>query len=64
LAHSKLYRPLLAGIPIAALSVAVPFVNRLEPRIFGLPFVLAWIAGWVVITPAFLWLLGRLDRRW
>jgi hypothetical protein len=46
------------------LSVAVPFVNHVEPRILGLPFVLAWIAGWVVVTPAFLWTLGRVERHW
>jgi hypothetical protein len=60
----KAYRTILAAIPIAALSVAVPFVNRVDPRIFGLPFVLAWIAGWVLITPAFLWTIGRMEKRW
>ena len=57
-------RVLLALTPIAALTVAVPFVNRLEPRVLGLPFVLAWIVLWVAITPAFLWTIGRLERRW
>jgi Protein of unknown function (DUF3311) len=60
----KAYRTILAAIPIAALSVAAPFVNRVDPRIFGLPFVLAWIAGWVLITPAFLWTIGRMEKRW
>jgi Protein of unknown function (DUF3311) len=64
LAINRFIRILLAGIPIAALSVAVPFVNHVEPRILGLPFVLAWIAGWVVVTPAFLWTLGRVERHW
>jgi Protein of unknown function (DUF3311) len=57
-------RATLAAIPIAALSVAVPFVNHVEPRILGLPFVLAWIVAWVLATPAFLWTIGRLERRW
>jgi hypothetical protein len=61
---NRLIRILLAGIPIAALSVAVPFVNHVEPRVLGLPFVLAWIAGWVIVTPAFLWTLGRVERHW
>lgn len=55
---------LLAATPIAALTVAVPFVNRLEPRILGLPFILAWIMAWVLLTPAFIWSIGRLDRHW
>ena len=54
----------LAAIPIAALSVAVPLVNRVEPRILGLPFVLFWIVAWTFLTPLFLWAVGRLERRW
>jgi hypothetical protein len=57
-------RLLLPAIPFAALSIAVPLINRIEPRILGLPFVLAWIAAWVVLTPAFLWTLGRVEKRW
>jgi hypothetical protein len=57
-------RLILAAIPIAALTVAVPLVNRVEPRIGGLPFLLCWIAGWVLLTPAFLWTIGRVERRW
>ncbi len=57
-------RLVLAAIPIAALSIAVPLVNRIEPRVAGLPFLLAWIVGWVLVTPAFLWTIGRMERRW
>ena len=57
-------RILLAAVPIAALTVAVPFVNRIEPRVLGLPFLLFWLTAWVVLTPAFLWGIGRLEKRW
>ena len=57
-------RYLLAAIPFCAVSVVVPFVNRVEPRIFGLPFLLAWIAFWVLVTPAFIWGIGRIEGRW
>lgn len=57
-------RVLLAAIPIVALSFAVPLVNRVEPRVLGLPFVLFWIVAWVLLTPAFLWTIGRVERRW
>lgn len=57
-------RILLAAVPIVALTVAVPFVNRDEPHVFGLPFLLAWIAWWVLLTPAFIWTIGRVERRW
>jgi hypothetical protein len=57
-------RVFLAAIPLTALTVAVPFVNRVEPRVFGLPFLLFWIAAWVLLTPVALWTVGRLERRW
>lgn len=57
-------RVLLAAIPIAALSFAVPLVNRVDPRVLGMPFVLFWIAAWVMLTPAFLWTIGRIEKRW
>jgi Protein of unknown function (DUF3311) len=57
-------RILLAAVPIAALTVAVPFVNRIEPRVLGLPFLLFWLTAWVVLTPVFLWGIGRVEKRW
>lgn len=57
-------RLLLAAVPIAALTVAVPFVNRVEPRILGLPFLLAWLLAWVLASPLFLWAIGRVERHW
>ena len=44
------------------LTFAVPLVNRVEPRIFGLPFLLAWIAFWVILTPLFVYSIYRLDN--
>jgi hypothetical protein len=62
--EALLLRAVLAAIPFAALSIAIPLVNRVEPRIFGLPFLLCWIVAWVSLTPAFLWTMGRLERHW
>ncbi len=44
----------VAFIPALALVAGLPFVNRLEPIVLGLPFLLAWILGWVLATPLFL----------
>jgi hypothetical protein len=55
-------RVVLAAIPPAMLTLGIPFANHVEPRIFGLPFLLAWIVGWILLTPAFLALVARLDR--
>jgi hypothetical protein len=45
---------ILALTPALALVAGLPFVNRLEPVVLGLPFLLLWILGWVLLTPAFL----------
>lgn len=58
----KLYRA-LPLIPAVALTGAGWFANRLEPTVFGLPFLLAWIVGWVLATSATMWVVYRLDQR-
>ncbi len=53
----------LALVPAAAI-LAAPFVaNRVEPLIFGLPFLLAFITGWVLATSAIMALVFALDER-
>jgi len=44
----------VAFVPALALVAGLPFVNRLEPIVLGLPFLLSWILGWVLATPLFL----------
>jgi len=53
----------VGAVPFAALVLALPFVNRLRPMVFGLPFVLFWILLWVALTPLALFLADRFDRR-
>ena len=55
---------LLATVPFLTLVFALPFVNRLEPFILGLPFLLFWILAWVAITPLILWGAYLLERRY
>ena len=52
----------VAAIPVLMLTLGIPFANRVEPRIFGLPFLLAWIVLWILLTPACLAVVARLDR--
>lgn len=54
---------LLALVPLCALLFAPYIANRIEPRIAGMPFLLAWIVAWVVITSAVMALLLVLDDR-
>ena len=51
----------LALIPAVMITFAIPFVNHVEPRIFGLPFLLAWIVVWICLTPAFLGAVHRIE---
>jgi hypothetical protein len=60
----KSARFIVVAIPLLALTFAVPFVNRIEPRIFGLPFLLVWVTVWALITPVFLWTVGRIEHHW
>jgi hypothetical protein len=52
----------VAFIPTATLVGGLPFVNRLEPFVLGLPFLLFWFAAWVLATPVFLGLAYLLLR--
>jgi hypothetical protein len=58
----KFYRA-LPVIPAVALIGSGWFANRVEPRVFGVPFLLGWIVGWVLLTSATMWLVYHLDHR-
>ncbi|HEY3686159.1 MAG TPA: DUF3311 domain-containing protein [Streptosporangiaceae bacterium] len=48
-------------VPVVLYGVA-PFVaNRIEPRVFGIPFLLFWIIAATVVSPLVIWLASRLD---
>lgn len=57
------WRIVLVGVPVVMLSIGVPLVDRIQPRILGLPFTLAWIVFWVIATSASLYTLFRLEGR-
>jgi Protein of unknown function (DUF3311) len=59
--NRHLLQILLACIPAAALTIAAPLANRVQPRIVGLPFFLAYIVIWVLLTPLFMWVVYRLE---
>jgi hypothetical protein len=54
---------LLALLPAAALLGAPFIANRVTPRILGLPFLLAWTVGAVLLTALTMAVIHRLDRR-
>ena len=57
------YALLFGAVPFITLVLALPFVNRVEPFILGLPFVLFWIILWVALTPLFLYAAYRCEQK-
>ena len=51
----------LAVIPFLALIVGPFFVNRTEPLVLGLPFLLAWIVAWILLTSAIMAIIYAAD---
>lgn len=54
---------ILGALPFITLVFALPLVNRIEPIILGLPFLLFWIISWVVLTPLILFVAYCLERK-
>lgn len=40
----------------------IPLANRVEPYVFGLPFLLFWIVAWVVGTSGVMGFIYAIDR--
>ena len=47
----------LAALPFIAILIGTAFVNSVEPLVFGLPLVLAWLVLWVILTAAIMALI-------
>ena len=52
---------LLAALPFIGILLGVPFVNRVEPLVLGMPFVLGWIVLWVILISIIMAVIYRLD---
>ncbi len=57
----RLYH-LAALLPTIGLLAGIPFANRVEPFVLGLPFLLFWIVAWVVATSAIMGVIWWLDH--
>ena len=42
----------LAALPFVGMLVLIPWVNRTDPFVLGLPFLLFWVVIWVALTAA------------
>ncbi|WP_370223459.1 DUF3311 domain-containing protein [Cytobacillus sp.] len=57
----KKYSQLLLLIPFIGMCVLLPAANRIEPYILGLPFLLFWIAVWMILSSVILFIVYKLD---
>ncbi|WP_088810914.1 MULTISPECIES: DUF3311 domain-containing protein [Listeria] len=49
-------------IPFLFILGGIPFANRIYPLIFGIPFVLAYIAAGVILSSIILFLLYKWEQ--
>jgi hypothetical protein len=55
-------RALLLGlIPFAAMCFSVPLWDRIDPMILGIPFNLAWLICWIVLSTLCMWAAYRVE---
>lgn len=55
------YAQLLLIIPFIGMCVLLPIANRIEPYVFGLPFLLFWIALWMLLSSVIILIVYKLD---
>lgn len=56
-------RLIFASIPFITLILAIPFVNKLEPMIWGMPFLLWWLVVNVTLTPVWLSIVYLIEKQ-
>ena len=54
---------ILTLIPFIGILGFLPFVNKIEPYLLGMPFYMFWMAMWVVLTSVTLAIMYKLDPR-
>jgi hypothetical protein len=52
---------LLALLPFIGILVGTPFFNRVEPMVFGMPLILAWIVMWIILTGVIMGIIYLVD---
>ncbi|MFY0515248.1 DUF3311 domain-containing protein [Streptomyces anulatus] len=50
-------------VPYVLYLGVLPFVNRVTPLVFGMPFLFVWLLGATLLTPVAVWLTRRADLR-
>ncbi|HET6860333.1 MAG TPA: DUF3311 domain-containing protein [Streptomyces sp.] len=50
-------------VPYVLFLGVIPLVNRVQPVLFGLPFLIVWLLGATLLTPVAVWLARRGDKK-
>lgn len=53
----------LTVIPFIGMLGFLPFANKVEPFVLGMPFVMFWVVLWTVLTSVVLAIMYKLDPR-
>ena len=48
-------------VPFLLFVLAIPFANRIDPVVLGLPFLAFWVLISVMLSPLAIWLAARSD---
>ncbi len=48
-------------VPFLLFVLAIPFANRIDPVVLGLPFLAFWVLMSVILSPLAIWLASRGD---
>lgn len=51
------------AVPFVLFLGVLPLVNRVDPALGGVPFLLVWFVGATLVTPLAVWLAWRGDHR-
>ncbi|TWK82423.1 MULTISPECIES: DUF3311 domain-containing protein [Bacillus] len=49
--------------PFIGQLVLLPYVNRIEPILIGLPFFHFWLVLWIVLTPLITFLIYKIEKK-
>lgn len=52
---------LLLFVPFIGFLVFLPYANKIEPYILGMPFLLFWVAFWMVMASIILMIVYKFD---
>lgn len=59
----KSVKLLLTVVPFLWIIGMIPFVNRVRPIVFGLPFLAFWLVAGIPVTFVCLWQLYNIDSK-